>query len=53
MIMQPKTAHFAKSKAPPNPAARRVLKVDYINPDDDPMKAAAAPAPKKDEPKKK
>ena len=56
MVMQPKTAHFAKSEGAAEIQLHGVgpWKVDYINPDDDPMKkAAAAPAPKKDEPKKK
>jgi anti-sigma factor ChrR (cupin superfamily) len=54
MIMQPKTAHFATAQTATELQLHGMgpWKVDYINPDDDPMKKAAA-APKKDEPKKK
>ena len=54
MIMQPGTAHYAKSKGETVVQIHGVgpWKVVYVNPDDDPTKKPAAPAAKKDEKKK-
>jgi len=56
MIMQPNTPHYAMAKAESIVQVHGMgpWKVVYVNPADDPSKAApaAAPAPKKDEKKK-